>query len=69
MDSSRTRADEAALNVYFRSRDNGSPHELALNVAVSVWFARCPWIDGREARARVTALLDEAAAREMLTQG
>lgn len=68
MKSSRTRADEAALSIYFRSRDNGSPHELALNAAVSVWFARCPWTDGRHARARVTTLLDECAAQVAVPQ-
>jgi hypothetical protein len=52
------RADEAALAAYARAQDNGAAHDIALNIAVSVWFCRCPWIDGGQARLRVSRLLD-----------
>lgn len=55
-------ADEAALVAYARAQDNGAAHGIALNIAVSVWFGRCPWVDGGWARIRVSRLLDARAA-------
>lgn len=52
------RADEAALVAYTRAQNNGAAHAIALNIAVSVWFCRCPWVDGGWARVRVSRLLD-----------
>jgi hypothetical protein len=54
-------ADSAALEAYGRAYRSGARHALALNIAVSVWFCRCPHIDSRWARSRVSRLLDEAA--------
>jgi hypothetical protein len=56
-------ADEAALKAYSRAFANGTRHVVALNIAVSVWFCRCPQIDGRWARTRVLRLVDESALR------
>ena len=58
MKSEYLEADSAALDAYrcaYRGRAN---HALALNIAVSVWFCRCPHIDSRRARRRVSLLLD-----------
>lgn len=52
-------ADRAALNAYRRAYAGGSEHECALNIAVSIWFCRCPQIDTRVARQRVSRLLDD----------
>jgi hypothetical protein len=56
------RADEAALVAYSRAQSNGAAHETALNIAASVWFCQCPWVDGGWARLRVTRLLGERSA-------
>jgi len=63
MTTSFAQADDAALEVYFRVYDGGAPHPIALNIAVSVWFCRCPQVDGRQARMRVSRLLDARALR------
>jgi hypothetical protein len=44
------------LKAYFRAHDDSAPHAFALNIAVSVWFCRCPHIDGRWARRRVSSM-------------
>lgn len=62
MTPSFAQADDAALAAYSRAHDSGSAHELALNIAVSIWFSRCPWIDGQAARRRVSRLLAARAA-------
>lgn len=63
MKTSFVQADGAALQAYFRAHGGGAPHAVALNIAVSVWFCRCPHIDSRSARLRVSRLLDASAAR------
>jgi hypothetical protein len=55
-------ADRAALDAYQRAYAAGTEHERALNIAVSIWFCRCPEIDPRLARKRVSRLLDELHA-------
>jgi hypothetical protein len=54
-------ADSAALEAYRRAHHDGAKHVLALNIAVSVWFCRCPYVDTRWARRRVSLLLDRAS--------
>lgn len=54
-------ADSAALEAYRRAYRGETEHVLALNIAVSVWFCRCPHIDSRLARRRVSRLLDKAS--------
>ena len=61
MTTSFGQADDAALGAYRRAYDGGAPHVVALNIAVSVWFCRCPQVDGRWARRRVSRLLDARA--------
>jgi hypothetical protein len=36
-------ADDAALLACPCAQENDVAHALAVNIAVSVWFARCPW--------------------------
>jgi hypothetical protein len=55
-------ADCAALDAYRRAYARGAEHEIALNIAVSIWFCRCPKIDTRLARRRVSRLLGERYA-------
>jgi hypothetical protein len=57
------RADEAALSAYSRAQENGAAHEIALNIAASVWFCQCPWVDGGWARLRVSRLLEARPER------
>ena len=54
-------ADRAALDAYKRTNVGGTGHALALNIAVSVWFCRCPHVDSRWARRRVSRLVDAIA--------
>jgi len=58
-------ADRAALTAYKRAYNGGAEHVLALNIAVSVWFCQCPWVDTRWARRRVSRLLDAQAQRAL----
>jgi hypothetical protein len=55
-------ADCAALEAYRRTYAGGIEHEVALNIAVSIWFCRCPQIDARLVRRRIGRLLDERYA-------
>jgi hypothetical protein len=55
-------ADSAAIEAYRRSSAGGAEHEYALNIAVSIWFCRCPQIDTRLARQRVRRLLGDVRA-------
>jgi hypothetical protein len=50
-------ADQAALEIYLRLRSDSEPHERAIQRAILLWLSRCDWVDGREARIRVTQLL------------
>lgn len=61
MTESYYEADQAALDAYRRAYGGGAYHALALNIAVSIWFCRCPHVDARWARKRVSRLLDSAA--------
>jgi hypothetical protein len=54
-------ADTAAMDAYKRCCCDGVNHALALNIAVSVWFCRCPHVDTHWARRRLARLLDENA--------
>jgi hypothetical protein len=51
------RADEAALEVYSRTRGDGLAPERALNAAIIAWLRHCTSADGRQARARVREVL------------
>jgi hypothetical protein len=64
MKSNYLEADSAALDAYRRAYGGIGKHALALNIAVSVWFCRCPHIDSRAARRRVSRLLDSALQRD-----
>lgn len=57
MTSPFTAADDAALLAYSRAEGNGVAHAMALKIAVSVWFARCPWADTVFGRQRVSGLI------------
>jgi hypothetical protein len=59
MSSREAVANQAALNVFIKARDEGRARGLALNLAITTWFARCPWADGRDARARVLELVQD----------
>jgi hypothetical protein len=61
MNSNYLEADSAAMDAYRRAYGGGAKHALALNIAVSVWFCRCPHVDSRWARRRVSRLLDSAS--------
>ena len=50
-------ADEAALEVYSRAREQGDTPERALRAAILAWLGRCTSADGRQARARVREVL------------
>jgi hypothetical protein len=50
-------ADQAALDIYLHMRGEGEAHERAIQRAIFAWLSRCDWVDGREARIRVTQLL------------
>lgn len=63
MDSNYSEADSAALDAYRRAHGDGAYHSLALKIAVSVWFCRCPHVDRRWAWNRVVRLLDASAGR------
>jgi hypothetical protein len=54
-------ADRVAMNACERSWRDGACHSVSLNIAVSAWFCRCPNLDTRWARPRVSRLLDESA--------
>jgi hypothetical protein len=58
MNTTYVEADHAALCAYRRAYGAVGDHALALNIAVSVWFCRCPHIDSRLTRQRVSRLLD-----------
>ena len=59
MSSREAAANQAALNAYFKARGDGRAYASAVNIAITVWFARCPWADGRDARTRVLELLQD----------
>lgn len=63
MPSPFTAADDAALLAYCRAEGNGVAHAMALRIAVSVWFARCPWADAVFGKQRVTGLIVARPAR------
>jgi hypothetical protein len=52
-------ANRAALDAFVKARGEGRDHGLALNIAITVWFAQCPWADGRDARTRVIELVQD----------
>ena len=59
MSSPEAVANQAALTAFVKPRDEGRAYALALNIAITAWFARCPWADGRAARTRVLELLQD----------
>ncbi len=59
MSSHESVANQAALNAFVKARAEGRAYGLALNIAITVWFARCPWADGRDARTRVLELVQD----------
>jgi hypothetical protein len=52
-------ADGAALRAYGRACRNGMKYARALNVAVPVWFCRCPDANPGRLRRRVSRPLDD----------
>jgi len=59
MSSREAMANQAALTAFLKARSEGRAHGSALNIAITVWFALCPWADGRDARTRVLELVQD----------
>jgi hypothetical protein len=61
LNSTYDEADSAALESYGRARGGGAKHVVALNIAVAVWFCRCPHVDAGSARGHVSRLVESSS--------